>query len=405
MGAVDRRVVITGIGVASAVGVGVEAFWDALEAGSVGTERIQVDGLPPIAACPVGPIDAEARFGRRELRRMDRVSQLAGVAAALALEDAGDLGLERERVGVVVGSAHGGAGTLDAAFRTMLERGADRMTPFAIPLSLPNAPAATTARLHDLRGPSGAPSTACAAGSDAIGLARSIIREGRAEAMLAGGADAPLVPFVVSGYARLGALSLSSRPAPEVSRPFDRARDGFVMGEGAGLLVLEEREHALARGARIYAEVAGYGSGCDAGHITDPDPTGTGPARAMRIALEDAGRDPSEVGYVNAHATSTPAGDAAEARAIAAAGLGHALVSSTKAMHGHTLGGAGGVEAAAAILPLVRGVLPPAVNLDDPEPDPPLRFVPPGARADVNVSLSNSFGFGGHNACLAFTQP
>ncbi|MEO9175191.1 MAG: beta-ketoacyl-[acyl-carrier-protein] synthase family protein, partial [Gaiellales bacterium] len=303
------------------------------------------------------------------------------------------------------GSAHGGAQTLSDAYQAYYERGADRVSPFAIPLSLTNVAAASTARALGLRGPSAAPCTACAAGADAIGAALALIREDRADAMFAGGADAPLVPVIVAGYRSLGALASTTREAEHTSRPFDRDRDGFVMAEGAGILVLEEREHAIRRGARIYAELGGYGSSCDAAHLTDPDETGAGPAVAIRQALIDAGVAPEEIGYVNAHATSTSAGDTAEARAIVLAGLGHAAVSSTKAMHGHTMGAAGGVEAIAALLPIARGMVPPSINLDAPDDDSVLDFIGGRARPiQTDATLSNSFGFGGHNAAIVLRR-
>ena len=290
-----RRVVITGAGVVTSIGTGAEAFWDALADGRSGAARVEVQGVPPAVAFPVPDLDAEERFGRRDARRMDRDTQLAAVAATLALEDAGDPGLPADRIGVAVGNAHGGMATMDAAYRALYERGADRVSPFSVPLALPNAPAAGVARVLGLHGPSSAVCTACAAGSDAIGLALAVIRDGRADAMLAGGAEAPLSAFTLAGYGQLGALARGggdTDPA-DLSRPFDRARSGFVMGEGAGVLVLEEREHAVARGARVLAEVAGYGASCDAGHLTDPDPTGEGPATAIGRALEDAGLGPA----------------------------------------------------------------------------------------------------------------
>jgi 3-oxoacyl-[acyl-carrier-protein] synthase II len=403
---VRRRVVITGAGVVSSVGSGVQGFWDGLLEERSTASWIDVDGVGRVAAfvVPEEEDDARERFGQREARRMDRSGRLGAIAASLALEDAGDLGAEPERVGVSMGSVHGGAETLLEAHRALFERGADRVGPLAIPLSLANHPCAATARALGLKGPSAAPATACAAGSDAIGVALSMIREGRADAMVAGGADAPLSPLVVAGYLRVGALTRGEPLAERASRPFDRTRDGFVIGEGAGVLVLEERERALARGARIYAELAGYGSSCDAGHPTDPDATGEGPARAMRAALGDAGMEPDDIGYLNAHATSTLAGDTAEARAIERAGLAGAAVSSTKSAHGHALGGAGGVEAVATLLAFARDTLPATVNLDDPETEVPLDHVLTARPARVGAALSNSFGFGGHNACLAFAR-
>jgi 3-oxoacyl-[acyl-carrier-protein] synthase II len=403
---VRRRVVVTGAGVVSALGAGVDSFWDALAEGRSGAGRVEVEGVGEITAFPVdeGSEDARERFGQREARRMDRAGRFASVAAALAMEDAGLLNADPERIGVSIGSVHGGPETLLEAHRVLAERGADRVSPLAIPLSLANAPCAAAARSLGLRGPSAAPATACAAGSDAIGTALVLLRDGRAEAMLAGGAEAPISPVVVAGYRRVGALTKSDRPAPEASRPFDLARDGFVIGEGAGVLMLEERDYALARGARIYAELAGYGATCDANHLTDPDPVGEGPARAMLLALADAGIGPEDVGYVNAHATSTPAGDLAESRALTLAGLNGSAVSSTKGAHGHALGGAGGLEAVALLMAFARDVLPPTINLDDPDPGSPLDHVRSARSVAVEAVLSNSFGFGGHNSSLVFLR-
>ena len=389
----------------SPIGAGVGPFWDALAEGRTGAARIELEAVGGLNAFPVTEgEDARERFGQRDARRMDRSGRMAAVAAALALEDGGDLGVDPERIGVSVGSVHGGAETLLEAHRAFLERGPDRVGPLAIPLSLPNHPCAAVARSLGLHGPSFATATACAAGSDAIGSAFLALREGRADAMIAGGADAPLSPLVVAGYIKVGALTASARPPQESSRPFDVARDGFVIGEGAGMVLLEDRDHALARGARIYAELAGYGQSCDAGHPTDPDSTGGGPARAMRNALLDAGLKASDIGYVNAHATSTMAGDIAEARAILLAGLGGAAISSTKSAHGHALGGAGGLEAVATLLAFGRGILPPTLNLEDSEPEAPFDHVLEPREAIVRAALSNSFGFGGHNACLVFTR-
>lgn len=389
----------------SPIGTGTGAFWDALAEGRSGADRVEIEAIGDICAFPVREgEDARERFGQRDARRMDRSGRLAAVAASWALEEAGDLGVDPERIGIAIGSVHGGADALLEAHRALLERGADRVGPLAIPMSLTNHPCAAAARALGLRGPSAAPATACAAGSDALGIALSLLREGRADAMVAGGADAPLSPMVIAGYLKVGALSPSIRPPLEASRPFDVGRDGFVMGEGAGVLVLEDRERALARGARIYAELAGYGSSCDAGHPTDPDATGAGPARAMRLALEDAGITAAEVGYVNAHATSTTAGDIAEARAISLAGLGAAAISSTKSAHGHALGGAGGIEAVATLMAFTRDILPATLNLEDPEPEAPFDHVLSPRSAHVGAAISNSFGFGGHNACVVFTR-
>ncbi len=398
-----RRVVISGAGIVSSVGSGREAFWDGLDRGTSGAVRLELDGVGEITACVVGDLD-DGSIPRREAKRMDRVGLLAVVAASQALEDAGSPAIDPGRIGAAVANVHGGADTLHRSYAEFFRRGADRVSPFTIPLGLTNSPVAAVARIHGLRGPSSTVATACAAGTDAIGLAASLIRAGRADAMLAGGAEAPLSPFIVAAYMQLGALSTSARPPEEASRPFDRARDGFVIGEGAGILFLEERGRALERGARILAEVAGYASNCDAGHLTQPDPTGEGPAVAIRLAMAEARVDPASVGYVNAHATSTPLGDLAEARAIIAAGLGHAAVSSTKSLHGHTLGAAGGLEAIAALMPLVRDRLPPSWNLESPDAEPALDHVGAPRAAAVDVTVSNSFGFGGHNAVLVLAR-
>lgn len=404
--AVRRRVVITGLGIESPLGSTIDGFWDAVLTGRSGAVTTDVPGVGPLPVFAVDEADrARDRFGQRESRRMSRAGRFAALAAAAALQDAGDHGVASERIGASVGSVHGGTEAFEEAVAVMRDRGADRMSPLTVPLGLVNSPVAATSRALGLRGPSSAVSTACAAGSDAIGTAVSWIRDGRADLVVAGGAEAPITPLVVGGYLRLGALSRGGGPPKRCSRPFDRARDGFVIGEGAGILVLEERERALARGARIYAEIAGYGASCDAAHPTDPDPDGLGPARAIRAALADADVGPEQVVYVNAHATSTPAGDVAEAHALRAAGLGGAAVSSTKACHGHGLGAAGGMEAVAAALAVHTGRIPPTANLDDPDPDADLDHVRGTARvARVEWAVSNSFGFGGHNACLVLRR-
>jgi 3-oxoacyl-[acyl-carrier-protein] synthase II len=389
----------------SSIGSGRLGFWDALAAGHVGASHIELDHVGFLTACLTPAEDgAEEIVGRREVRRMDRAARLAVVAAAQALEDAGGEPIARERFGAVIANVHGGADTLYRSELALLQEGVERVSPFMVPLGLTNAPAAAVTRVNGLRGPSSTVTTACAAGTDALGLAALLIRAGRADAMLAGGAEAPITPPVVAGYRRLGALASASRPAAETSRPFDRGRDGFVIAEGAGILLLEEREHARARGATILCELGGYGSSSDAGHITDPDASGESPARAIGIALAEAGISAAEVGHVNAHATSTPAGDIAEARAIVAAGLAHAAITATKSLHGHTLGAAGGVEAVAAIMPLVRDLIPATANLDDPEPEPPLDHVLVARAAQLGATVSNSFGFGGHNAAVVFLR-
>lgn len=405
-GAERRRVVITGAGAISAAGLGREALWDALAAGRSGASRIELDGVGALTAFAVEglPDAANERFGRRDVRRMDRAGMLAALAGAMALDDAGDHGLPAERIGLALGCVHGGAATSYEAHRAFIERGADRVGPLSVPLALTNGAGAAAARSLGLRGPSTVVTTACAAGTDAVGAALDMIRAGRADGALAGGAEAPLSPVVAAGYLKMGALSRSGRPPEEATRPFDRARDGFVMGEAAGILMLEERERAIARGARILGEVAGYGASCDAGHPTDPDPEGEGAARAIVAALVDAGLSPEDIGYVNAHATSTPAGDIAEMHALRRAGVTGAAISSTKGMHGHGLGAAGGIELAALLMVFGRDLLPANTNLDDPEDAVALDLVDAPRPARVGAALSNSFGFGGHNACIVVTR-
>ena len=397
-----RRVVITGLGLATGLGNEVDAFWDALLAGRSAVRTLALPGLPALPAVTVPDVDAEAVLGRREIKRMDRVGVLAAVAAANALADAGELRLDGWRIGASIGCAHGGAATLMEAHDALRDRGADRVSPFTIPLALTNSPVAAVTRLNGLHGPTAAPATACAAGSDAIGWAFERIRLGRADAMVAGGAEAALVPTVMAGYLKLGAMASLARGPEGASRPFDAARDGFVMAEGAAVLVLEEREHALARGAQIYAEVVGYGQACDAGHLTSPDPTGAGPARAITAALADAGIEPTQVGYINAHATSTPVGDAAEALAFGLAGVGGVPVSSTKGQHGHTLGAAGAIEAIAALACFSRNLLPPNVNLVEPDVD--LNLVRTAQATAAEYVMSTGFGFGGHDSALIFKR-
>lgn len=395
-----RRVAITGVGIVTGFACDVGRFWDAVLAGASAARAVELPGLPPVPVVTVDDAElaAEEVVGRRELKRMDRVGVFAAVAAAHALADAGELGLDPWRIGASIGCAHGGAATLDEAQVALRERGADRVSPFTIPLALTNSPVAAVTRLHGLHGPTSAPATACAAGSDAIGWGYERIRHGRADAMVVGGAEAAVIPPIVAGYLKLGAVASLARGAAAASRPFDRARDGFVMAEGAGALVLEELEHARSRGARIYAEVVGYGQACDAGHLTSPDETGQGPARAITEALADAGLEPGAIGYVNAHATSTPVGDAAEANALRLAGLDAVPVSSTKGQHGHTLSAAGAIEAIATLAVFARGALPPSGNLED--PDVELDLIRTARPAEVEHAMSTGFGFGGHDAAL-----
>jgi 3-oxoacyl-[acyl-carrier-protein] synthase II len=392
----------------SSIGVGVDAFWDALANGVSGASVLELEGEPPTPVCRVKDFDGEALFGRRDSRRMDRCAQLATAAAQLALADAGELGLPHERIGASIGSAHGGMSTLDEAYRTYFERGSDRVSPFMIPLALTNTACAAVARTLQLRGPSSSTCTACAAGADAIGTAMWLIRSGRADAMLAGGSDSAISPVVLAGYRNLGALATLRHGAEGASRPFDSERDGFVIGEGSGVLALEEREHALARGATIYCEITGYGMSSDAYHITSPSEDGDGMARVMTRALKDAGLKPEDIDYINAHGTSTPVGDKTETIAIKRVFGDTAYkvpVSSTKSMTGHLLGAAGGLESAIAAMVVRHGILPPTINYENPDPECDLDYVPNKARTkEVTHVLSNSFGFGGTNATLIFSK-
>jgi 3-oxoacyl-[acyl-carrier-protein] synthase II len=400
--AVPRRVAITGLGIITAAGVGVAANWGNVVAGRSCARMADIDGIGPVPAFLVDDVEdlARDRFGQRASRRMDRVGQLACLAALEALDQAGSHGVEPDRIAVVLGCVHGGAETLGAGYATLASRGAGRISPLAVPLSLTNGCAAAVARTFEATGPVAVTSTACAAGSDAIGAGLDLLRTGRADLVIAGGAEAPITPFNVAGYRNVGAHSKSLGPAADATRPFDAGRDGFVIGEGAGVIVMETLDHANARGASVVAEVAGYASTCDAGHLTDPDPEGIGAARAITRALDDAGVAAEDVSYINAHATSTVLGDAAEAAAVRAAGVSSALISSTKAVHGHGLGAAGGIEAAISAMALSKGLVPPTGNLTDPDPGLRLQHVQAARAIPMSVVISNSFGFGGHNACI-----
>lgn len=341
---------------------------------------------------------------------MDRFTQFALVATQEALQDAGLRAEEWDagRIGIIIGTGIGGVGTLLAQAKTLETRGPRRLSPFTIPMIMPNAAAAQVAIVHGITGPSFAVISACATGTNAIGEAASLIRRGDAEVMICGGSEAPLVPVAVASFSIMGALSTRNDEPQRASRPFDAERDGFLPGEGAAILILESREHAEARGVHIYAEVIGYGSTSDATHITAPDEEGRGAAEAMRLALHSAGLKPEEVDYINAHGTSTSLNDKTETRAIRAVFGKHAdrlAVSSTKSMIGHLMGAAGAVEAIATVKALETGIVHPTINYEHPDPECDLDYVPNQARKiNPRVALSNSFGFGGHNACLAFRK-
>lgn len=408
-----KRVVVTGMGVITPIGNQVDSFWNNLVTGTSGISTIDhmdVSEYKTSIAGVVRDFDAEAAVGRREVRRMDRYTQFAVAAAKQALEDA-NLTIDatnEERVGVYIGSGIGGIHTILDNYRTLLSRGPSRVSPTVVPMMIANMAAAQVSILFGAKGPSLAPVTACATGNNAIGEAFKLIQRGGADAVIAGGAEATITDLALAGFGNATALSTRNDAPAQASRPFDAQRDGFVAAEGAGVLVLESLEHAERRGARIHAEIVGYGSTSDAYHIVATDPEGAGAYRAMRDALADAGLAPEELDTINAHATSTPAGDLSETRAIKRL-LGRRAydvpVSANKSMIGHMLGAAGGVEAVALIKTLQDGVIPPTINLDHPDPECDLDYVPHIARkADLTYGLSSSFGFGGHNAVLVFKK-
>lgn len=408
-----RRVVVTGLGALTPCGLDVPSTWDAMVHGRSGIRAISsfdTEGWPVRIAGELQGYDPAAHFGRHELKRLDRFAQLARVSAEQAVLDAGlELpGAQPERVGVYLGTGIGGLAEIERGFGPLEAHGYKGLSPFFLPRILTNMAAGNVALRHGAKGPSLCVATACAAGNHSIGEAWRVIRDGQADVVLAGGTEACITPVAVAGFAVMRSLSRRNDDPATASRPFDRARDGFVMSEGAAVLVLEELGHALSRGARIYAELSGYALTNDAHHFTAPPPNGDGAARCMSMALRSAGLPPEAVGYVNAHGTSTPANDVAETRALHTVFGEHArslAVSSTKSVTGHLLGAAGGVEAIATVLALHRGVLPPTATLNEPDPACDLDYLPGRARhQQVDVALSNGFGFGGTNACLLFSR-
>ncbi|MFP4057900.1 MAG: beta-ketoacyl-ACP synthase II [Candidatus Brocadiia bacterium] len=404
-----RRVVVTGLGSITSLGVGKEAFWESACEGRSGVRPIShfdATDFEARIASYVHDFQPEPVVPAREARRMDRYAQFALVAAQEAVDDAGaDFErLDRERAGVVLGTGIGGIKEIEDQQMVLAERGPRRISPFLIPKLMGNSAAGLVAIRFGLRGPNAAAVTACASASHAIGNAYFHVAYDLADAMVTGGSEAAVTPLGVAGFVACKALSRRNDEPERASRPFDRERDGFVMGEGAGMLVLEELDHAKARGARIYAEVLGFGATCDAHHITAPEPEGTGAASCMLRGLEDAGKAPHQVDYINAHGTSTQLNDAMETRAIKRAFGEHAPrvpISSTKSMIGHLLGASGGAELVSTVLTVHRGVIPPTINYENPDPECDLDYVPNQARqADVGVALCNSFGFGGHNATV-----
>ena len=408
-----RRVVITGLGAVTPLGADVESTWDGLVAGRSGAGEItQFDSSDYAVhfACEVKDFDPTAYIPFKQARRMDRFAHLIVAAARQAEADSGiSIESESDRVGAAIATGIGGLKAFQDCHSELLERGPDRVNPFSIPEIIPNMGAAWVSMQLGTQGPLSSQCTACAASNMAIGDGLDAIRLGRADVMLCGGTEAPVTEVGIAGFSAMRALSRRNDDPEGASRPFDSGRDGFVMGEAGAVVVLEELEHAKARGAKIYAELLGYGVSSDARHITEPDPSGVNPARAMTMAFRDASVESDEIDYINAHGTSTPLGDAAETRVIKLA-LGeenarNTPVSSTKGATGHCLGAAGAVEAMFSILAVERGVLPPTINYEDPDPECDLDYIPNESReADVRTSVSNSFGFGGHNATVVFRR-
>ena len=408
-----RRVVVTGLGMVSPLGNDVETTWSNLIAGESGAAEIQqfdASEFPVHFACELKDFDPSTWIDRKQARRMDRFAQMVVAAARQAESDSGlEIAKEPDRIGASIATGIGGLGAFQDCYETLIERGPDRVNPFSIPAIIPNMGAGWVSMELGTRGPLSSQCTACAASNMAIGEGADAIRLGRADAMICGGTEAGITRVGIAGFGAMRALSRRNGDPKRASRPFDAERDGFVMGEAGGAVVLEEFEHARSRGAKIYAELIGYGLSSDANHITEPDPSGANPARAMTMAFGDAGIDPSEVGYINAHGTSTPVGDISETRVIKlAVGEENAYkipVSSTKGATGHCLGAAGAVEAIFTILATHRGVLPPTINYEVEDPECDLDYIPNEAReSEIQVGVSNSFGFGGHNACVVFRK-
>ena len=404
-----RRVVITGIGLVTPLGVGIEANWEALLAGRSGIRtvtRFDLTDFPVRIAGEVSNFDVQQFIDKKEARKMDLFVHYAIAAADLAIKDAGiDLAkLEGENTGVYVGSGIGGLGSIEDTHRVLLEKGPSRVSPYFIIQTIINEASAHISIRYKARGPNMSNVTACSTGAHAIGESFRMIQFGLADRMIAGGAEAPITPLSLAGFSSMKALSERNDEPEKACRPFDAQRDGFVMSEGAGIVLLEELNSALDRGAKIYAEIAGYGLNGDAYHVTAPSPDGEGAARVMKLAIDEAGISPAEIQYINAHGTSTPYNDRVETMAIKSV-FGEAArkvaVSSTKSMTGHLLGAAGGIEAGITALTIDRQVIPPTINYEFPDPDCDLDYVPNKPRAaEVIYALTNSFGFGGTNACL-----
>jgi len=409
----ERRVVVTGIGLVSPVGIGTEAPWQALlrgESGAGPITRFDASRHSTRIAAEVKNFDVLAFIDRKEARKMDLFIQFAVVAAHYAVLDAGinPALLEGDRTGVYVGSGIGGIGTIEEQCKIISEKGPDRISPFFLPMTIINEAAGQISIRYRSRGPNSATATACSTGTHSIGDSFRMIARGEADRMLAGGAEAPMTPLGVGGFCALRALTVRNDEPRRASRPFDAERDGFLIGEGASIILLEELGQALKRGAKIYAELVGYGMTGDAFHVTAPSDDGDGAVRVMQRALEDAGISPPDIQYINAHGTATPLNDKVETQAIKRVFGSHARklgVNSTKSMTGHLLGAAGGLEAGITVLAIKHQVMPPTINYEHPDPDCDLDYVPNTARpAEIVYALNNSFGFGGTNGCLVFRK-
>lgn len=404
-----KRVVITGLGAVTPIGIGKEAYWQALLAGVSGVckiTRFDASQFTTQIAGEVKNFDPTQYIDKKEAKRMDRCTQFAVAASKMAFEDSG-INLETEdrtRIGTMIGTGIGGMDTLDEQFKNLFDKGPGRVSPFFVPMMIGNMAAGQTSITFGLQGPCSCVVTACATGTNAIGDAFKVIQRGDADVMVAGGTEAAISPLAMAGFCSMKAMSTSNDAPEKASRPFDKGRNGFVMGEGAGVVIMESLEHAIARGATIYAEIIGYGFNADAYHITAPAPEGAQAAKCMEMSLRDAGIAPETVDYINAHGTSTPLNDKNETLAIKSLFGEHAYnlaVSSTKSMTGHLLGASGGIECIAMVLALFNDIIPPTINYDTPDEELDLDYVPNTARKKVvNVALSNSFGFGGHNATI-----
>ena len=408
-----KRVVITGLGSITPIGTGKEDYWDSLVQGKSGVSHItnfDTEGYTSTIGAEVVDFHPEEYMDKKEAKRMDKFAQFAVAATKLAIVDSKiELeNIDKKRVGVILGSGVGGIGTLESEHTKLIEKGPRRVSPFFIPMMISNMGPGQITMTYGFKGPSFTITTACASGNHAIGESFRMIQNGAADLIITGGSEAAVSPISVAGFCSMRALSTNNDEPEKASRPFDKNRDGFVIGEGAGIIILEELEHALKRNAHIYGEIVGYGATSDAYHITAPDPEAEGAVEAMRLALEDGGVDYTVVNYINAHGTSTYYNDKLETLAIKKVFKEHAYelsISSTKSMTGHLLGAAGGIEAIATVLAIEKGIIPPTINYETPDPECDLDYTPNKAKKrEVNYALSNSLGFGGHNAAILFKK-